>query len=139
MSQSFLCHSRHCGLCTSINKPHQTFRETNRSYGLGTSFTQLKDFRHSLPLSAVSDQVPLALNNEWTKLNADQLRRAESEQVSMSKSVPCPTLRCPSYVSTVWHVGTKNTTSYTVCKNHLSESWSKCKKEENPARLWKIC
>lgn len=37
MSQSFLRHSRHCGLCTSINKSHQTFGETNRSYGLGTA------------------------------------------------------------------------------------------------------
>lgn len=36
-SQFFLRHSRHCGLCTSINKPHQTFRETNKSYGLDTS------------------------------------------------------------------------------------------------------
>lgn len=37
-SQSSLRHSRHCGLNTTINnKPHQTFRETNRSYGLGIS------------------------------------------------------------------------------------------------------
>lgn len=36
----------------------------------------------------------------------------------MSKSVPCPTLRRPSYVCTVWHVGTKNTTSYTVGKKY---------------------
>lgn len=35
----------------------------------------------------------------------------------MSKSVPCPTFRRPSYVCTVRHVGTKNTTSYTAWQN----------------------
>lgn len=40
--------------------------------------------------------------------------RAEGEQVS--KYVPCPILRRPSYVCTVRHVGTRNTTSYTVWK-----------------------
>lgn len=74
MLQSFLHHSKHCGLCTSINKPHQSFEETNRSYGLGTSThsTALNCSalakNNSLPLLA--DQVTVPLNSDLTKLNS---------------------------------------------------------------------
>lgn len=73
------------------------------------------------PYRLIRDRVAPPPSSEWTTANADRPLRTESEQVS--KSVPCPTLRRPSYVCTVWHVGTRNTTSYTVWKNHFVFDW----------------
>lgn len=124
VSQSFLCHSRHCGLCTRINKPHQTFRETNRSYRLATSThstglncsASLRDFSQFLPVSADLQSGPSLIEQRADTSEHWSAAKGRKWIGFMSKSVPCPILRCPSYMCTVWHVGTKNTTSYTLWK-----------------------
>lgn len=86
-SQSSLRHSRHCGLNTVINnKPHQTFRETNRIYGLGisTHSTALncsglaKGFQSLSAL--ISGGIPLS-----TKLNPDQGQKVTTRCLCLNR------------------------------------------------------
>lgn len=95
-------------ICTSINKPHQTFRETSRSYGFGTSTHSTALQRQCTIEKNLADLCPWRLHRPSTA------RPPGAEREQVSTSVPCPILRRPSYVCTVRHVGTRNTTSYTV-------------------------